>query len=629
MSGGKEMMRSSVSFTLPMSCQICLGKVKEPVTCSNHHVFCSSCMNVWLDRNSQCPTCRVEITTQSPIRPIIGGELSQNTDTPVDRLTSRELRRARHELIRKEYEDDIFELEKIVNEQKKENERLKEQLDSCPKTSAEPSGSTTKCHTCGGQKSVDAMLSLTKKLQDATKTFSKTKKDLSDAKKENEILRKGNQDLKIENRRIREEISTRSPMKFGRLTVATLQSRLDAAEKQVAQLQKALEKNDHYTEQLEAELKTHRGKSISYFNQETNTTDTGQESSILASILNSSEADSDLIKQAFQSSMQTPSTKFNQLTLNTPTLQPQTVENKETKAHVKTEETPLAMPTDQFPGYDYTIDGFTVPAPSPLSPATDKSTFSRRLKFDENLNTEESTVGSYYDFENTNEFCLDLSTQASTSEMHSDFVDSSSQFSITSETTLNMVNNVNLVRSNSDRQTYCQASPSTGMKTTINAGGARITMSQLSADEQAHFGRPSSAPSRTFLLSGSKFSALRPVDPSYDNSPPLDGFQPVKCISPMHMASKSFTEDDRSRARASNSDESLPHGGVKSEEEPRSKDILSRVNILKRAAYTKGQATASSTNVPSPSHDGRRKQKFSFKRNGEMLFESPTKSPKI
>ena len=53
---------SSLVFTLPISCQICLSKVKDPVICSNRHVFCKSCMDVWLQRNQQCPACRVQVT---------------------------------------------------------------------------------------------------------------------------------------------------------------------------------------------------------------------------------------------------------------------------------------------------------------------------------------------------------------------------------------------------------------------------------------------------------------------------------------------------------------------------------------------------------------------------------------
>lgn len=47
-------------------------QVRQPVICANHHVFCSSCMEMWLKKASQCPTCRVPITTENPCREIIG-----------------------------------------------------------------------------------------------------------------------------------------------------------------------------------------------------------------------------------------------------------------------------------------------------------------------------------------------------------------------------------------------------------------------------------------------------------------------------------------------------------------------------------------------------------------------------
>lgn len=47
-------------------------QVRQPVICANHHVFCSSCMEMWLKKANQCPTCRVPITADNPCREIIG-----------------------------------------------------------------------------------------------------------------------------------------------------------------------------------------------------------------------------------------------------------------------------------------------------------------------------------------------------------------------------------------------------------------------------------------------------------------------------------------------------------------------------------------------------------------------------
>lgn len=47
-------------------------QVKEPVLCPNYHVFCSQCMEVWMQRNKQCPACRIDINPGNPLKKIIG-----------------------------------------------------------------------------------------------------------------------------------------------------------------------------------------------------------------------------------------------------------------------------------------------------------------------------------------------------------------------------------------------------------------------------------------------------------------------------------------------------------------------------------------------------------------------------
>ncbi|KAB0402983.1 hypothetical protein E2I00_014125, partial [Balaenoptera physalus] len=61
----------TLSLTLPITCHICLGKVRQPVICINNHVFCSVCIDLWLKNNSQCPACRVPITPENPCKEII------------------------------------------------------------------------------------------------------------------------------------------------------------------------------------------------------------------------------------------------------------------------------------------------------------------------------------------------------------------------------------------------------------------------------------------------------------------------------------------------------------------------------------------------------------------------------
>lgn len=49
-----------------------LFQVKEPVVCSNQHVFCQPCIKLWLEKNHQCPACRVPISADNPCRPVLG-----------------------------------------------------------------------------------------------------------------------------------------------------------------------------------------------------------------------------------------------------------------------------------------------------------------------------------------------------------------------------------------------------------------------------------------------------------------------------------------------------------------------------------------------------------------------------
>lgn len=51
---------------------IAMFQVKQPVLCSNCHVFCGACIDVWLQRSHQCPTCRVPIDHTNPVKRIRG-----------------------------------------------------------------------------------------------------------------------------------------------------------------------------------------------------------------------------------------------------------------------------------------------------------------------------------------------------------------------------------------------------------------------------------------------------------------------------------------------------------------------------------------------------------------------------
>ncbi|XP_070685679.1 ORC ubiquitin ligase 1 [Pempheris klunzingeri] len=236
---------STLSMTLPISCQICLGKVRQPVICANHHVFCSSCMEMWLKKTSQCPTCRVPITAENPCRQIIGGtNESDYSDSPSVRKC---LRKTRGELLLREYEEEIEGLMRENEELKNKNQSLESQL----KTALDP------CSISADDKKVDPFVleEWTNKLRAATDVCEKVKQDMDKLKEANKALRSQNVDLVQENMRLKAEVVSRSPQKFGRYTVAALEAKIQQHERDVEHLNRALERSDQYIDELESRVR--------------------------------------------------------------------------------------------------------------------------------------------------------------------------------------------------------------------------------------------------------------------------------------------------------------------------------------------------------------------------------------
>uniref|UniRef100_UPI0037E70F21 ORC ubiquitin ligase 1 n=1 Tax=Semicossyphus pulcher TaxID=241346 RepID=UPI0037E70F21 len=239
---------STLSLTLPISCQICLGKVKQPVICANHHVFCSSCMEMWLKKASQCPSCRVPITAENPCREIIGGtNESDHSDSPSVRKC---LRKTRGELLLREYEEEIEGLIRENEELKTKNQSLESQL----KTALDPCSINT---VQTDDKRVDPYVleEWTNKLRAATDVCDKVKQDMDKLKEANKALRSQNVDLVQENMRLKAEVVNRSPQKFGRYTVAALEAKIQQYERNVDHLKRALERSDQYIEDLESRVR--------------------------------------------------------------------------------------------------------------------------------------------------------------------------------------------------------------------------------------------------------------------------------------------------------------------------------------------------------------------------------------
>ncbi|KAG8001308.1 hypothetical protein GBF38_006915 [Nibea albiflora] len=251
-------------------------QVRQPVICANHHVFCSSCMEMWLKKASQCPTCRVPITADSPCREIIvlhdelctkvsqvsepsnlkpansdgGTNESDHSDSPSTRKC---LRKTRGELLLREYEEEIEGLIRENEELKTKNQSLESQL----KTALNPCSINT---VQTDDQKVDPYLleEWTNKLRAATDVCDKVKQDMDKLKEANKALRSQNIDLVQENMRLKAEVASRSPQKFGRYTVAALEAKIQQYERDVDHLKRALKRSDQYIEDLESRI----GKSV-------------------------------------------------------------------------------------------------------------------------------------------------------------------------------------------------------------------------------------------------------------------------------------------------------------------------------------------------------------------------------
>ncbi|KAM6293398.1 ORC ubiquitin ligase 1 [Porphyrio hochstetteri] len=246
----------TLSLTLPITCHICLGKVRHPVICVNNHVFCSICIEVWLKNNNQCPACRIPITPENPCKEIIGG--TSESDPIFSPTVRKHLRKTRLELLHKEYEDEIESLQKEVEDLRGKNLSLQTQL----KSFLDPTASALSCQNEEtSQSSNEASTSdpkiseeWSKKLKAANDMYEKVMDNMEKLKEANKKLSMENNSLLRENLRLKAEVDSRSPQKFGRFTVAALQSKVEQSEREMNRLKKALERSDKYIEEIECQL---------------------------------------------------------------------------------------------------------------------------------------------------------------------------------------------------------------------------------------------------------------------------------------------------------------------------------------------------------------------------------------
>ncbi|NP_001085271.1 ORC ubiquitin ligase 1 L homeolog [Xenopus laevis] len=243
----------TLSLTLPITCHICLGKVRQPVICVNHHVFCTVCIELWLKNNNQCPVCRVPITAENPCKDIIGG--TGENECALDHSVRKHLRKTRLELLHNEYEEEIESLLKEREELKQKNVTLEKERSPTTTVSL---GHDCNCGTKQGTENTSSEQSTSekwkKKLEETNAASRKLVADVEKLKEENTKLINENIDYVRENFRLKTEVDSRSPQKFGRFTVAALHAKIDQYEKEMNRLKKALERSDKYIEELEVQV---------------------------------------------------------------------------------------------------------------------------------------------------------------------------------------------------------------------------------------------------------------------------------------------------------------------------------------------------------------------------------------
>uniref|UniRef100_A0A5F8H4H7 ORC ubiquitin ligase 1 n=1 Tax=Monodelphis domestica TaxID=13616 RepID=A0A5F8H4H7_MONDO len=212
----QNVQKVKLSLTLPITCQICLGKVRHPVICINNHVFCSVCIDVWLKNNSQCPACRVPITSENPCKEIIGG--TSESEPMLSHTVRKHLRKTRLELLHREYEDEIECLQKEVEELRGKNLSLESQLKSVLDPLTLTAGSQNEERRPAAEERSKAhpetVAEWKKKLRMAHDIYEKVKDDVDKLKEANKKLKLENGGLMRENLRLKAEVDNRSPQKY-------------------------------------------------------------------------------------------------------------------------------------------------------------------------------------------------------------------------------------------------------------------------------------------------------------------------------------------------------------------------------------------------------------------------------
>jgi len=203
-----------------------------------------------------CPTCRVPVSDKEPFKRIIGS--MEVSSTMTDKTVREQMRRTRFEILFQEYEKEINNLEQQLDEVRTEsrqikeiNEDLKTRLDSAESQLVDFVRSKKQENKNGDSQDIGTILKLSTRLQDMMNYN-------SDLKEQNASLKKQLQDVMRKNETMKEEMDklsfannyNMSPKKFSRYTVAALETKVDAYEREISRLKRALERSDEYIEDL-------------------------------------------------------------------------------------------------------------------------------------------------------------------------------------------------------------------------------------------------------------------------------------------------------------------------------------------------------------------------------------------
>ncbi|XP_072170952.1 uncharacterized protein [Diadema setosum] len=276
-----SMKKQPAVIYLPVTCQICLGKVRQPVICSNQHVFCNSCLEEWLRHRSVCPTCLIPITPDNPFKQILGGP--SNADGSEQRRSAPELRKMRFDLLHREYEAELERLQKEVDRLRSRNrelEKIRQTKVPLPSPQCAPSSSTGggTGPSKGGNKAADKstadkgsaatsskrnredVMRLARRLKEIWHAYKHSERELRRVKQDNVRLRDSNSSYIREVSRLEQELGEMTPRRYKSYAQTAQLVRLNKSEQEVKQLKRALERTDVYLEDLELKLEQYREK---------------------------------------------------------------------------------------------------------------------------------------------------------------------------------------------------------------------------------------------------------------------------------------------------------------------------------------------------------------------------------